>query len=65
MFSWLTRLKLVIVVVGLLVFAWGMRSDEVAIRWIGVGIVGIAWALRFVDMARKRREEAASPEGDE
>lgn len=45
--STVNRLKLVLVVVGMLVFAYGMRADLHVIRWIGIAFVALAWALRF------------------
>lgn len=41
------RLRIVLVVVGMLIFAWGVKLDESAVRWVGVGFVFVAWMLRF------------------
>ena len=41
------RLKIVLVAVGLLVFAWGVRTGVSAVRWVGIGLVFVAWVLRF------------------
>jgi hypothetical protein len=43
----LTVVKLVIALVGLLVFGYGVRVDDSLIRWGGVALVALAWLLRF------------------
>lgn len=45
--STVLRLKIVLVAVGLLVFAWGLRSDVTIVRWVGIAMVFVAWMLRF------------------
>jgi hypothetical protein len=44
----LTRAKLGLAVAGLLCFAFGMRTNDARLRWVGVGLVAVAWLLRFV-----------------
>lgn len=45
----LTVAKLVLAGVGLVIFAYGMRADDAAIRWLGIFVVLTAWLLRFVN----------------
>jgi mannose/fructose/N-acetylgalactosamine-specific phosphotransferase system component IIC len=58
-----TALQLAIAATGLLVWGYGQRVDSPGIRWVAIGIFGIAMAFRF---ARRRREQrAAEAEGDQ
>lgn len=41
------QLKIGFAVVGLLVFGYGLRVDDGAIRWVGIAFVGLAFLLRF------------------
>ena len=45
--STVLRLKIVLVAVGLVVFAWGLRINVSSIRWVGIGLVFAAWVIRF------------------
>ena len=65
MFSSRTRLKLVIVVIGLLTFASGMRADDAMVRWVGVALVAVAWLLRFARGPAATEAESESPTDDE
>lgn len=40
--------KGVVVITGIAVFGAGIRWDSVLVRWIGIGVVAVAWALRFI-----------------
>lgn len=44
----LTLAKVALVIVGVGVFAFGVRSEETVIRWVGIGLVIVAFLLRFV-----------------
>jgi hypothetical protein len=44
----LTGWQAVIGVAGLVVFGYGMRTQSSAIRWVGIGVLALAVALRFV-----------------
>ena len=46
--STLTRVKLALALIGVIVFAAGMRLDDGRLRYIGIGFVAAAWLLRFV-----------------
>lgn len=54
----LTRIKLALALIGVVVFAAGVRFDDVRLRYIGIGFVAVAWVLRFV---RKRAEPDPEP----
>ncbi len=49
----LTTWRTVIAVAGLAVFGYGIRVDSVQIRWVGIGLLCVALALRLVKRARK------------
>ena len=44
----LTRAKVALALIGLVVFGAGMRLERVELRWTGLGFVAGAWLLRFV-----------------
>jgi hypothetical protein len=43
----LTRLKLIIVLVGLAIWAYGLRINNRMLMWVGMGFVIVAFLLRF------------------
>jgi hypothetical protein len=55
--SSLTKLKLALTIIGLVLFGYGVRVDEGTIRLVGIGFVAAASLLRFV----KRRAAASEP----
>ena len=46
--STLTRAKVALALIGLVLFGAGVRLERVELRWIGLGFVAVAWLLRFV-----------------
>jgi hypothetical protein len=48
----LTGAKLAVAVVGLLIWAYGVRSDDATVRWIGIAFLAGAFLLRFVGRRR-------------
>ena len=50
----LTRAKLAVGALGLLVWAYGARTGDERFQWAGVAIMGAAFLLRFLN-ARDRR----------
>ena len=46
--STLTRAKIVLALVGLLLFGAGARLDRRELRYAGIAFVAAAWLLRFV-----------------
>lgn len=49
--------KLVIAAVGVAVFLTGVRLEIELMRWIGIGLVAVAFLLRFI---QRRHTDAAS-----
>ena len=43
----ITVAKIALALAGVGVFAFGVRSDDTVVRWIGIGLVVIAFLLRF------------------
>ena len=46
--STLTRAKIALALIGLVLFGAGVRLERSDVRWIGVGFVVVAWLMRFV-----------------
>jgi|HubBroStandDraft_5_1064220.scaffolds.fasta_scaffold1261624_2 hypothetical protein len=44
----LTTWQAVIGVAGLAAFGYGIRTDSTAVRWVGIGLLLVAFALRIV-----------------
>ena len=40
--------KVVLAVAGLVVFLLGVRTGQDLLRWIGIGLVVVAWLMRFI-----------------
>ncbi len=49
----MTRIKLAITIMALLFFTAGMRTGEEWQRWVGIALLVVAVALRFVGRERK------------
>jgi hypothetical protein len=58
----LTKAKLALTLMGLILFAAGVRFDDARLRWTAIAFVGIAWALRFV---RRRNGNETAATGDD
>ncbi len=50
--STLTWAKVALAVIGVLIWAYGVRVDERPITWIGIGFLVAAFLLRFVGRQR-------------
>ena len=59
--STLTQLKIVLAVIGLVLFGAGVRFESTALRWTGLGFVVMAWLLRFLK-PRKPEESGSGSE---
>ena len=57
----LTRVKLGLTLVGVVVFGAGIKFDSGRFRIIGIAFVAAAWLLRFV---RRDRQEPAKAEAE-
>jgi hypothetical protein len=42
-----TTAKLALMLMAALLLAWGIRTDDSAVRWAGIGFLFIALILRF------------------
>ena len=54
--SRLTQLKLGLALIGMILWGAGYRVDDARLRWIGIGFLAAAAALRFV-----RRDSGTGP----
>jgi hypothetical protein len=54
----LVRLKLALVVIGLIIWAWGYRSDDSFLRISGIVVLTMAFLLRFI---RRRAGDSKAP----
>lgn len=43
----LTRAKIALALIGLVLFGAGVRLELTGLRWTGLGFVVVAWLLRF------------------
>jgi uncharacterized protein YqgC (DUF456 family) len=48
----ITQLKLGIVLVALVIWAYGYRTSNRTLMWVGMGLVVVAFLLRFVPQRR-------------
>ncbi|HEX6049735.1 MAG TPA: hypothetical protein VFZ21_10730 [Gemmatimonadaceae bacterium] len=53
----LTTIKVAFAFAGIGIFAYGARTDNTVIRWVGIGFVVVAFLLRF---ARKRDRDTTA-----
>ena len=43
----LSQLKVGFALAALLAFAWSVRSDDERVRWVAIGLLAVAFLLRF------------------
>jgi hypothetical protein len=55
----LTRIKVVLALIGIAAFGLGARFEQPSMRWAGIGVVAVAWLLRF---AGPRNRDDSAPE---
>lgn len=53
--STLTRAKVTLALIGLVLFGAGIRLERTELRWIGLGFVMVAWILRFTGRREGRQ----------
>jgi len=51
-----TEIQLALLVIGLIVWGYGQRTDDSRLTWIGLGFFAAATVLRFL---KKRSEQEA------
>jgi hypothetical protein len=47
-----TVAKLALMLIAAILLGWGIRSDDTALRWAGIGFLFIALILRFIKRPR-------------
>jgi hypothetical protein len=55
--STLTRAKVALALIGLIVFGAGVRFERIELRWTGLAFVIVAWLLRFAGPRPSRHSE--------
>jgi uncharacterized protein YqgC (DUF456 family) len=48
-----TRVKLGVVLIALIIWAYGFRTDDRTLMWVGMALVVVAFLLRFVPQRRE------------
>lgn len=43
-----TRIKLALAVIGMIVLIWGIRVDDPNVRWMGIAVLVVSVAMRFL-----------------
>lgn len=59
--STLVRLKLALAVIGLILAAWGIRTDDAFLRISGIVVLAIAFLLRYVGRRARASEAPEDP----
>jgi hypothetical protein len=49
-----TTWRVTVAIVGLVVFGYGVRTDNNMIRWVGIACLVVAFFMRFVGKSRTR-----------
>ena len=60
--STLTRAKLALALIGLVLFGYGARVDDTRLRWFGIGFLAAAVLLRFWPKGPAQPPSAPPPE---
>ena len=47
-----TIAKLALMLIAAILLGWGIRTDDAALRWAGIGFLFIALVLRFIKRPR-------------
>ena len=55
MFGGRTYAQLALFFIGLIVWAYGVRSDDERLRWIGIAFFAVAVVLRFLNRVQRNR----------
>jgi len=48
-----TVAKLALMLIAAILLGWGIRTDDTALRWAGIGFLFIALILRFIKRPRR------------
>jgi hypothetical protein len=57
-----TEIQLGFLVMGLIVWAYGQRTDNETLTWFGIGFFAAATVLRFFKRDQHRDDEVPPPE---
>jgi hypothetical protein len=57
-----TELQLALLVMGLIVWGYGQRTENERLTWIGIGFFGVATALRLL---KRRKDADAEPRSND
>lgn len=57
----LLHIKLGLLFVGLAIWAWGYRADDAFIRLVGIGMLLVAFLLRFVKPRKQKAPDDPKP----
>jgi hypothetical protein len=57
--STLTKVKLALTIMGLIIFAAGVRMDDSRLRGIAIAFVALAWVMRFYKPKQTTPDDAA------
>ena len=55
--STLTRTKIALALIGLILFGAGVRLERTELRWTGLAFVVVAWLLRFAGPRASRHSD--------
>jgi hypothetical protein len=45
--SWLTRAKLALALIGVILFGYGVRAEDARLRWMGIAFLAASVILRW------------------
>jgi hypothetical protein len=51
----MTTAKLTLALIAAILFGYGVRTDEPALRWAAIAFLALAILIRFLDRYRSRR----------
>jgi membrane protein implicated in regulation of membrane protease activity len=57
----LTGIKLILAVIGLLLFAAGARWENATLRWAAIALIAVAFLMRFVPRKKDDRDPPSGP----
>jgi hypothetical protein len=50
----LIQIRVALAILGLVAFGYGIRTDDVQVRWVGIGLLAVAPLLRFIGPTKRR-----------
>jgi hypothetical protein len=46
--------RLIVALIAAILFGWGIRTDDEALRWAGIGFLAAALLMRFIPTREKK-----------